>query len=199
MGSAISVNYGRKDDSLLLIVSGDIGWEGNERFSNEALGHLRFVRRVSNRVHFEGFIQSNYDKSRNLDFRAVAGVGIRWRIAGSVGSGLWFGNSYMFEHEQNGVAPADPHLEETSVSRWSNYGSASVRISDTATVSGTVYYQPNFTRFGDFRVLADAHLNVSITATLALTTSISVHHDSDPVGSVSESDYQLTTGISIKW
>jgi len=198
-GPTLSVSYGRKEDTILLIASGDFGWEGDERFSNEVLGHLRYVRGISGRAHLEGFVQSNYDKSRNLDFRAVAGGGLRWKVAGSDDSGLWVGSSYMFEHEQNDVAPADPHPEETSVHRWSNYGSAHVRISDTATVSGTVYWQPDFTRFDDFRVLAEAGLDVSITAALSLKTSVSVRHDSDPVASVAETDFQLTTGILLEW
>jgi len=198
-GPGLLVNYRREEDTILLIASGDIGWEGDERFSNEALVHLRYARKISGLAYLESFVQSNYDKSRNLDFRAVTGGGLRLKITGSADSGLWFGSSYLFEHEQNDVAPSDPHSSETWAHRWSNYASGHVRISETATVSGTVYFQPEFTRFDDFRVLAEIGLDVSITAALSLKTSVSVRHDSDPVASVAESDFQLTTGILVEW
>ena len=59
------------------IGSGDLGWEGKERFSNEALAHLRYVRALGSRLHGEAFGQVNYDQSRRLDFRGLVGSGIR--------------------------------------------------------------------------------------------------------------------------
>ena len=43
-GPELSLSYGRAEDTFIFIGSGDAGWEGKERFSNEALAHLRYVR-----------------------------------------------------------------------------------------------------------------------------------------------------------
>jgi hypothetical protein len=199
VGSGLSLSYGRDRNTLILVASGDIGWEGGERFSNEVLGHVRYVRSVSRRAFIESFLQSNYDKSRRLDFRAVGGIGLRLKLTQSDEPKAWLGVSYMFEHERNETMPGYRHAEETSHQRGSTYLSLRFRISETAQAGGTVYLQPRLNDLDDFRVLLDSALFVSITKTLSLNTFVSLRHDSDPVDSVSESDFKLTTGLSLAW
>ncbi len=196
-GQEFSLSYGRDKDTFIFIGSGDAGWEGKERFSNEALGHVRYVRRIGPRLHWEVFGQTNYDKSRQLNFRALAGSGVRWAVPAP--DSFWLGTSYMFEHEQNEVAAGARHAARTSVGRWSNYLSAAIDLGPTARLSGTAYVQPDLQQFDDYRILLDAALKVSITAALASTASVAFRHDSDPVEAVAKADFRLSTGLAVEW
>jgi hypothetical protein len=199
LGAGISLSFSQGRNALIVVASGDIGWEGGERFSNEVLGHFRYVRSILKRVHLESFLQSNYDQSRSLDFRALGGLGLRFRLMQQDESRAWLGASFLLEHERNEVLPGYLHAEETSDPRGSAYLSFRVRISETTDATGTFYYQPRLDDPDDFRVLIDSRLSVSVTKTLSLNTSVSLRHDSDPVDFVSESDCRLMTGLSIEW
>lgn len=199
LGAGISLSFSQGRSALIMVASGDIGWEGGERFSNEALGHLRYVRSMLERVQMESFLQSNYDQSRNLNFRALGGLGLRFRLMQQDESRAWLGASFLLEHERNEVLPGYLHAEETSDPRGSAYLSFGVRINKTTDATGTFYYQPRLDDPDDFRVLIDYRLTVSVTEAVSLNTSVSLQHDSDPVDSVSESDFKLTTGLSVEW
>ena len=199
VGPSVSVMYARLKDQVIVIGSGDLGWEGGERFSNEMLAHVRYVRSVSEVLQIEGFTQTNFDKSRQLDARWVGGVGVRVRLASTEGSRLRVGSSVMGEHERNAVTPTTVHAEKTTVARWSNYISVALRLSDTATFSGTAYYQPDFSAFDDARLLLDGRLSVSVTESVGLISGISIRRDSDPVDTVAETDFQLSSGLEVAW
>ena len=78
---------------LFLLPQATLGWEGKERFSNEALAHLRYVRALGSRLHGEAFGQVNYDQSRRLDFRSLVGSGIRLALIAGGESSFWLGSS----------------------------------------------------------------------------------------------------------
>lgn len=197
-GPSLSFGYGRAQDSFLFIGKGDLGWQGGERFSNQGLTHLRYVRALGSRLHGETFGQINYDHARRLDFRSLAGGGLRLALIASGTSSFWLGSSMMYEHERNDVA-ADHHEAQTSLVRWSNYVSANIQLSPSAQLSGTAYIQPALGQLDDYRVLGDASLKVSITKALSSATSVSFQRDSDPLEGVADSDFTLATGLAFDW
>ena len=198
-GPELSFSYGRAEDTFIFIGSGDAGWEGKERFSNQALAHLRYVRALGSRLHGEAFGQVNYDRSRRLEFRGIVGGGIRWALFAPGESSFWLGSSLMFEHEQNELTAADDHAARTSIVRWSNYLSADIELGETAQLAGTAYVQPAVRQFDDYRILWDAALKVSITEALSSTTSVAFQRDSDPLNGVAGSDFSLSTGLALDW
>ena len=198
-GPELSLNYSRDENTFIFIGSGDAGWEGKERFSNEALAHLRYVRALGSRLHGEAFGQVDYDQSRRLEFRGLVGGGIRWALIAPGESSFWLGSSLMFEHEQNELTAADNHAARTSLVRWSNYLSANIELGETAQLAGTAYVQPAVRQFDDYRVLWDAALKVSITEALSSTTSVTFRRDSDPLNGVDGSDFRLSTGLALDW
>ena len=199
VGPGILLSYVDSVYAILLVASGDVGWEGNERFSNEALGHLRYVHRISHRVYAESFIQANYDKSRRLNYRNLVGGGIRLNLVSTAGASLSLGSSYLFEHEQNGVPAGGRHPGATSVNRWNSYVGARLKLSQNAVASGTLYSQPNMSRFSDRRFLMEAKLTASVTDAVSLHTTVFFRHDSDPVDTIARSDFRLSTGVSVGW
>lgn len=187
----LSLNWGRTDDTVLFIGAADLGWQGGERFSNEALAHLRYVRALGSQLYGEIYGQTNYDHSRRLDARRLAGAGLR--LALIEGDALWLGSSLMWEHEEHDQA------DETSLARWSSYVSINLQLSESAQLAGTAYLQPAIKQFDDYRTLGDVTLTVSITEALSSTTALAFRRDSDPIPGIEDSDYSLTTGLALDW
>ena len=53
---------------------GSFGWKDGATFSNEGLAHLRHTHFRQARISVEAFAQLDYDKSRLLDLRGIAGI-----------------------------------------------------------------------------------------------------------------------------
>ena len=182
-----------------LIGSTDVGWQAGERFSNAGLLHLRGSRRLSPVLAGELYTQIDYDKSRLLTFRAVAGGGPRVTVArsdvwsGSVGSGL------MFEHERLDLPPTAVHPWETNAIRWSSYLTAHFRDAQRLSLAGTVYAQPRVDAFGDLRLLGDLQLAVQLVGSLSLTVTSRVRYDSRPPDRIEGLDTAITTGVAFEW
>ena len=122
------VDHMSESTTTFLVGSSDLGWEGGERYSNEALVHLRQVYRYRPWLRPEGFVQIDYDKSRSLTFRGLLSGGLRLGLYRHTPVQFWWGSTYMFEHEQLDLTSGAVHPRRTSVHRWSNYLSSKVGL-----------------------------------------------------------------------
>ncbi|UCG52605.1 MAG: hypothetical protein JSW58_03390, partial [Candidatus Latescibacterota bacterium] len=80
LGLDIRADYARDRSTSFVVLRGLYGWKDGDPFSNEGLVHLRHVCRRLVWFHAEAFAQSDYDKSRLLDFRVVVGGGGRFNL-----------------------------------------------------------------------------------------------------------------------
>lgn len=180
-----------------LLASGDLGWEGGERYSDQALAHLRQVYRRTQRVKPEVFAQVDYDKSRLLDFRGLVGGGIRLEVYEGDAMRLWLGSSYMFEHERLDLRSDAVHLPRTSVHRWSNYLSCNLSLEARASLAWTVYAQPKFNAMGDVRVLSDSRFEVGLSGRVSLVVTFQMRFDSRQPADIESLDTTLTSGLAV--
>lgn len=181
------------------VAQADFGWAGGERFSNQALMHLRYGYQVAERLTLEAFTQTDYDRSRRLSLRALAGGGPRLPLARSEGWELLLGTSYMFEHERLDLPPEALHPVETNAHRWSNYVTVRGGSGQRLGVVATAYAQPRFDDFGDTRVLGDARLAVQIIGALSLQVSGVVRWDGRPPDGTEKLDLSLRSGVRVDW
>lgn len=197
------VDYVQPKWLAFLVGATDVGWKDGRRFSNAGLLHLRYDYDLTARVIAEAFTQVDYDKSRLLDFRDIAGFGPRFLLLKDSAWTVAFGTDVMYEHETYG-APAGPFppgfpLPDENTSRWSNYltvkGGAGTRLA----VVLTGYAQPRFDDFGDIRVLADGRVAVQLVGSLSLTVSSTVRYDSRPPNTIRPVDTMTEAGVSIEW
>ena len=177
----------------------ELGWEGGERFSNEALAHLRRVHRVTGRWNPEGFIQVNYDKSRLLDFRWLVGGGLRLGLYRAGATAIHLGVAYMFEHERLGTPVTASHDRRTSVHRSSNYLSINSELKEGVELTWTVYTQPRLRRLDDFRMLSETRFSVDVASRLSLASMARLHYDSKPPDGTKKLDTLITSGVSISF
>ena len=199
LGASVRVDYLTSHARTLLLGRGDLGWQGGERFANEALLHLRHERRLAPSVRFEGFSQINYDKSRLLLFRGLAGGGPRLRLIQAERARVWFGAAYMFEYEHLDLDDAAVHPNETSSHRLSSYLSTSIGLGRDATLVSTVYVQPRIDDLEDARVLGELGVSAELFSPVSLSVSFRLRYDGDPPDDVRELDTTLGSGLSISF
>lgn len=191
------VDYETASTSTFLVGKGNLGLVGSNRFSNAGLVHLRHGRLWLPRLMPEAYVQVNYDEPRLLEFRAVAGGGVRVTLTDTESVGLWLGSGYMFEHERLDLPDTASHPRTTSANRWSSYLSGRLSAADNLTFVATGYAQPQMDDFADFRILCEMSLGVSVTRALALTVGFSLRYDSRPPDDVVSLDTELKNGIAV--
>jgi hypothetical protein len=178
---------------------GDFGWRGGERFSSQALGHIRVGRHLSPRLTLEVFSQIDYDRPRRLTLRWLVGTGPRIHLVAREGWRVALGTAWMFEHEELDLPPEAAHPRETRSHRWSNYLTAAVRAGERLAAAGTVYAQPRFDDMQDIRLLGDARVAVQLVGTLSLQVSGALRWDGRPPDETEKLDLSVRTGVSVEW
>lgn len=183
--------------TAFLLGSGEVGFQGGERFSNAWLAHLRAGYDLASPVDVEAYVQVNHDRARLLDFRALAGGGARVRLLTGEAATVRLGSGPMFEHERLDLPPGAAHPARTAVVRWSNYLTLQATPAPHLNLSLTGYFQPQLGRARDTRALAVSALAIDVTERLAVTVTFNLRHDSRPPADIAPTDTALRTGVTL--
>jgi len=200
LGLDSRLNWVSGPSTTLLIVDGGIGLLEGTSFTSGGLVHLRETRWVGERVALEGFGQINYDKPLLLDFRALAGAGVRLRL----GSGDWgavgAGTSLMLEEERLDLPPTAVHDDNTNTLRNSTFVTIRLVGGENLVVSSTAYLQPALDDVtDDLRVIENLSVGASITDRLSLNVTFDLRYDSGPPDGIAGLDTHLRTGLTIRY
>ena len=189
------LNYMWEYMNAFFVVQGDFGWKDKERFSNEALAHLRHQFRVKTNLQPEFFIQVDYNKKRLLSFRGLIGSGLRLGLYIKEKNELWLGSAFMFEHESLDLDEKGTHEKVINIIRWSNYISTKLDFNNQIHLAWTAYIQPYINNFKDIRILSDTDLIIEIRKNFALATGFRIRYDSRPPDNIKSIDTALKTGL----
>lgn len=195
----LRMDYVSNTSKTFLIVRGVYGWLSGEPFSNEGLAHLRYVYRARGWVHPEAYGQIDYDKARELDFRSLGGVGLRFNFVDRESLKLSWGTGYMYEYERFNLEPQSLHSDRETSHRWSNYLSLRVPLSEKSAVVWTAYVQPRIDDFKNLKTLSEGGVETKLTDLLTLTVAARLRYDSAPPDGVVKRDTFLLTGIGIQF
>jgi hypothetical protein len=196
-GGAGNVTINRSHGTVFAIFKGGIGVQGGKRFANNGVVHLRYTYKKDRRYQPEGFVQSDYATSRQLDWRTLVGAGLRYNASESETGALSFGTGLMWEREGLDLAPGDPHPDETSLARSSTY--VNVHLSGKVLFSTTSYVQVALPDPGDVRLLGIVQLTTPLLGRLNQTTSVDFRVDSEPPGGVEKTDVKISTSFGLKF
>ncbi len=175
----------------LLVVSGELGSKGGERFASNLFGHLRRRQRWFGLLDAEGFIQADSDDFRRLELRALAGAGLRLHWSGErVLAAL--GSAFMTENERLKDGG------QTQAGRWSSYITLEWNALPNLTLSQTTFLQPKLGDMNDARALLEAALTARVSDRLRLPVRLRVSHDTRPPANVKKTDLQLKTALNIQ-
>lgn len=199
LGINANTRYRRAPGTVLLAFQGDYGWQGGNQFSDQGLLHLRYTHELSRLFALEAFGQTDYDKARLLDARALVGGGVRVALVEGERTGLAVGASYMFEHEELDLPPDADHPDETDVDRLSSYVGLRWTINDNAAFSATGYAQPQIDDFEDIRVIASGGLETRVVDHVSLRLGYRLRYDSRPPDTIESTDTKLSAGLTIAY
>ncbi len=160
-------------------------------FSNEAMQHLRYNYKYNKKFTQEIFIQNQYNAISKIEYRRLAGLGIRWKISSSENYRVYLGNSIMYETEKT------QETIPTHSSDWRNstYFSFTFKFSENAEWISTTYFQPKINQFEDYRLFHQSALSLNLFKNLAFVTTFDYAFDAFPVEGIPKKEYELTNGL----
>ncbi|WP_298760194.1 DUF481 domain-containing protein [uncultured Psychroserpens sp.] len=166
--------------------------EGNS-LVNRGTQHLRYNRKVSERIKWEAFAQAQYDAISQIDFRGLLGTGPRFKLSEKENYMFYLGTLIMYEYEKADNVISD--REQNDV-RGSAYLSFSMYPTETISIISTSYYQPKIDAFSDYRISSNTSLLFKIFKDLAFKTNFNYFYDAVPVSSnVPKTQFELTNGL----
>ncbi|MEL7160862.1 MAG: DUF481 domain-containing protein [Bacteroidota bacterium] len=145
---------------------------GKDNALNAGFAHLRYGYEPRDKWRIETFTQIQNNEQLRLNFRFLAGFGLRRRLYESEGNRAYLGVLYMYEYDE--LARSEIAYRDH---RLSNYLTFKFPIGNNVTLASTTYYQPRLPNFTFARVSTVATLNLSITSNLRFNSSYSLTHD----------------------
>lgn len=156
---------------------------------NKGFSHLRYNFDPTRKYIPELFLQAQYDHSRKLSQRYLAGGGLRIVAVRAQNFFLAFGITGMYEREELSTG------EITNIARASDYVSVKMKKKDLLTYSFTLYVQPAISDIEDVRILFGSELSVAISKRLSLKTELEYLHDSKPPEDTKQYDLSIDNGL----
>jgi hypothetical protein len=184
-----------KDSMNLWLFVNDINLqkiEGNS-LVNRGTQHLRYNRRLTQRVKWEAFIQAQYDAISDINLRALVGTGPRFKLSENDNYKFYLGTLIMYEHEKASDAVVNRLQEDI---RGSAYLSFSIYPTEPLSIISTSYYQPRVDKFKDYRLSSNTSVLFKILDDLAFKTTFNYFFDAFPVTTeIPKTQFELTNGL----
>ena len=187
----IRLQYNTEKNLYLFINDLKLEQIEDNSFVNKGIQHIRYNRKLLDRLKLEVFAQSQYDAISNIKFRGLLGVGPRFKLSKSKDYRFYLGTLFMFEHEE----ASDNTIDILRDFRSSTYFSCSLYPLENISVVSTTYYQPLIKQFSDFRISNETSLGIKVLKNLLFKTTFTYNFDASPIIGIPKTQYELTNGI----
>lgn len=146
----------------------------NNDIANAFFMHLRYNKTLSPNLKLEAFVQAQYDQVLAITSRRLLGLGIRVYLIENEHISLRVGNSYMYEREE-----ANEVDEVAYYHRNSSYITLGASLPESPlSITNTLYYQPLYADFSDYRLLEQLRINVNLSEAISLFGLFNYYYDS---------------------
>ena len=189
------IEYKSLRSLYLLLVNYDFLKGASQTLQNNLFSHLRYNYKVTDLLRLEAFTQVQQNNLSGIKSRWLIGAGPRFKISGTKKLSLYAASLVMYEDEHELTKPVTIHKDIRS----SSYASASWRPVDRAEITTTLFYQPLFRDFSDFRVLHELKMKFQFTKKFSFFTTWAVLYDSKPATDVPNTIYTLRNGIEYEF
>ncbi len=163
------------------------------------MAHLRHVQQVSDYVQIEIFTQTDFNKKRLLDDRKLIGGGLRFRILKQDNAKVRLGTSYFYEYEKFNSPFNSIDKHTIFANRFSTYLTFELALKEDVKLLIINYYQPKIGNWGDYRILSDNSLLVSLSSLLDIKLSFNLRYDTRPPETIKSIDTITKFGLGIKF
>lgn len=183
---------------VLLTASGRFAERAGVPFLDQAFAHARWTAMWHERVGTDVFAQVQHNEFQRLQLRFVTGGGLRVEIVHEPVFMMWGGSGYMFEHDRISVPTGAPDAAETFDHRWTSYLTMRLAVLESQLLfQNTVYYQPRFDDFADFRFLEELEVMSRVGAQFLFGATLTVLYDSQPPTGVVPADLRLMSMLRL--
>ena len=196
IGSSLSTQVKSKDLNKIYFLLGNYNLIRSEAqdFQNTWFLHLRYNQKLSNLFRFEAFVQSQNNQLLAINSRNLVGAGLRFKLVSKENVRLYLGNAYMYEEEKSDAFDTKEYNH-----RNSTYLSISATIAESnVNITNTVYFQPLYKDFSDFRILEQLKIDVPLSKVLSLFTLLDYYHDNLTPSGSSQFSTNISIGLGIK-
>jgi outer membrane protein W len=185
-----------KTKKHLFIFVNKIGFEqvDDEDFVNKGVQHLRHNYKINKKLSSEVFLQNQYNALYKIDFRELAGAGLRYKLTTSEKYKMYLGSVIMYEYEKT----AGDIISYNKDIRNSSYLSFSFYFTKNLSMVSTTYYQPKLSNFSDFRIAHQSALKFKIAKNLSYKLSFNYSYDKFPVIGIPNEEYDISNGLVYK-
>jgi putative salt-induced outer membrane protein YdiY len=178
--------------------------EGNDqKILDQGFTHLRCDIALSQKTFLEFFTQKEFNDFISLKDRNLAGSGFRINILNKTSKSknastinIFLGVGAMFENE---VYSNQPVKITKNLIRSTNYLDFYWQPDTLIKFSLVNYFQPYAGSIKNYRWLADAKLNFSISRSFSFVTHFTLRYDNQPVTKIKKYDLELTNGITVQF
>ena len=196
IGSALSTQWKTKNYKGILYLIGNVNLARSraQDFQNSWFFHLRYNQKLSDLVRLEGFVQSQKNELLSINSRNLIGTGIRLKVISKPDIKAYLGNSYMYEEEQSDAFGLKYYNH-----RNSSYLSVSVSLANNRLdLTNTIYYQPLYRDFSNYRILQQFKAEVPITKKLKFSGLFNYFLNSLTPAGDSEYSSLLSMGLTFE-
>lgn len=176
------------------------GESSGRRIASSGFAYASWVRMLTPRFGWGVLAQHQFDEFTLLDQRSLLGVGVRHVRRPTPSLEMQLGTGYFYEYEELDVPPGGPDEQESYAHRWLNFLVLGATFDeDRVSFVNTLYVQPRFDAFDDYRILDEAELSVRLTARMSLGLSANLRYDSRPPAGIESTDYGLVNRLRVSF
>jgi len=188
--TSLKVTY---DNNISYVVWSEFSYKygevNGEENTNRTYLHLRYIQAITPKnLRAEFLLQRETDKFKLIDYRGLAGAGLRYKFPTEAKA--YFGLGGFYEN----ITYTSDDAEEKNV-RLNTYLAYKLELEDGFTLSYTFYYQPKIDDFEDYVETNSFELNLPIREHLSLTINASYDIDSNPPIGVNRDNFSQTTSF----
>src|SRR4030095_1312083 len=193
-GATLHFQYKAKNDLWLFLNEYRHVEGAGTQFVNSGFTHVRYNRKITkDLLRWEAFGQLQFNGVLDVNLRALAGTGPRFKIYDGEIFRAYAACLYMYEYEENNNRTIFFRKHRTS-----SYVTFTLDIGDLEFIE-TTYYQPNMADVKDYRVNSQTDLLFKIFGGLKFKTSFAYRYDSKPFPSIPRETYYLVNGLAFEF
>jgi len=189
------VQYKTKKSLYLFLADYNFLKASGQTFADNLFGHFRYNYKVNKWLRWEAFTQIQKNNVTGIDLRFLLGTGPRFKLVGKKKLALYTATAAMYEYEKEQTTPPI-YLHNI---RSTSYISCTYKPSDKAEFISTIFYQPLYSNFNDYRILNETSIDISVAKHFSFVTTWSYLYDSRPVPLTPKLNYSISNGIQFKF
>ena len=190
LSTSARIDYTQGSTHSFLIGSYLTSEDGQNQLQQEAFGHLRFTY-MPRLVGLDLFTQTEYNPFKALALRQLGGMYVRAEFPYSGTFALGLGAMADYESLSKGTS-------DGLVARGTSYMSYSYDDSFYK-ISFTGYYQPKLVDLSDYRLTAEAFIEIKLSDLFSIVEQFTYMYDSAPPTEILVDDRRNTTSLKIHW